>query len=328
MPYKGRSFYNLLKMNLKREPALEATSWQIENYRELWEGELFKRLEAHQILLDRNQFLLCVDEYDSPEELTEFLCVGDDVVKYEQIFLLVFELWRRLYPHKQSLSLFCDELDHFIEEYEEGNMEHEEELQAALLNLHKILDDYVDKGGKSLQGLKHLSEYSCHDIEVFMYEYIAHQIDIENDLYASELLDGFYPYSENKRWFDFLRVRLVASANLEEGHAMLERLLGSLTGRKNLYLLFEILHFLIYLGETKQFLIAFRRAFRYLETEDDLKELLVIMSDYLSCIEKQKEERRVRDLLEKRQGKPSDRKLGPSDPALTLLQELMSCIPV
>ena len=324
MTYKGRALYNLIKMNFNHDPHLEVESWQIEDYRNFSIEELFKRLEEHQIYLDKDHFLLYVEEADSPEELADFLCVEEDYIKHEKVFLLVFELWRRLSPLKQVLSILCDELDHLIEAYEEGRQNNDEELQKQLLNTQRILEDYVDKGGDPLEGFKLISEYSCHNLELFIYEYIAHQIDIENDLYASEFVDGFYPYIKNKYWFDFLRIRLVSAVDPEEGNIMLDRLLESLTERSDLPLLYEILNFLIYIGNKEQLLSTFNTVFRFLEVEDDLRELLSVVLDYFSYNKKIKEEKVIITLLEQRKEKSPEEKLNSQDSTLHLIKELIA----
>jgi len=147
MAYAGRALYNLLQMNLKQNPNLEVESWQVDDYRSLSTSELFNRLEANQIFLDEKNFLLYVDECDSPEDLTDCLYLEEDFIKHEQVFLLVFELWRRLVPQKQSLSLFVDQFDHLVEMYEEGRLENDEELQTAIETFQVILDDNLDEGG-------------------------------------------------------------------------------------------------------------------------------------------------------------------------------------
>jgi hypothetical protein len=213
MTYQGRALYNLLQMNLKSNPSLEVETWQVEDYRALSEEDLFQRLEGLDIFIDRDNFLLYVEECDSPEDLADCLYLEEDYEKHEKVFLAVFELWRRLVPHKQSLSIFVDEFDHLIERYEEGETECEEDLQGSIESFQAILDDNVDEGGEAREGYHFFSAYSCHDLEVFIFEYIAHQIDAENRLYANELLDGFYAYVDNRRWFDLLKARLVYAAD-------------------------------------------------------------------------------------------------------------------
>lgn len=322
MAYKGRSLYNLLQMNLKQNPDLDVETWQVEEYRSLSNEELFNRLESHQVFLDEKHFLLYVDECDAPEDLADMLCVEEDFTKHEQVFLAVFELWRRLAPHKQSLSIFADELDHLIEEYEEGVTSRDEQLQAALLSFQRILDDNVDEGGDPISGFELFAAFSCHDLEVFIYEYVAHQIDCESDLYASELLEGFYEYVKNKRWFDFLRLRLVSAVDLEEANVMVERLIESLQESPDIQLLLEVLHFLVYVGESEPFNLAFQNALDLVETEEDLHEVLVIASDYMNCLEKFKEEEVINQLIEKRKGNSPKDLVDTSDDVFLILKEI------
>lgn len=327
MTYQGRALYNLLQMNLKQNPAMEVEGWQVENYREIPEEELFKRLESFEIFLSKENFLLYVDECDSPEDLADCLYLEENYETHEQVFLTVFELWRRLAPHKQSLSLFVDEFDHLIEMYEEGNMECEEELQEALNSFQMILDDNVDEGGDVNEGYHFFSAFSCHDLEVFIYEYTAHQIDAENDLYASEIVDGFYPYVDNTRWFDLLRIRLVTAADPKEGKVMIERLLISLKEEPELYLLFETLHYLIHVEETEQFQMAYTQALDEIETIEDLRELLSLTAEYFNAIEKEKEEIFVSGILDRLKDKKSQDKIDPSDDSLQVLRDLITLSP-
>lgn len=323
MIYKGRSLYNLLQMNLKRNPDLEIEPWQVEVYRDLSEDTLFSRLESHQIFLDRDNFRLYVEECSSPEDLADCLYLGEDYAVHAQVFLCVFELWRRLCPHKQSLSLFVDELDRLIEQYEEGNLEDDEALRAALESFQTILDDNIDEGGNPRDGYHFFSSYSCHDLEVFIYEYISHQIDLESDQYASELLEGFYPCVDNKRWFDLLRIRLVAEVDPKEGNVMIERLLLSLKEEPELYLLFETLHFLLYQRKMESFALTFNHAAQQLETEEDLGELLMLAAEYLESTDKEKELRVINDLLSQQKEKTGQGALEPSNKTLQELKEIM-----
>ncbi|MCB1106528.1 MAG: hypothetical protein KDK76_00355 [Chlamydiia bacterium] len=327
MTYQGRSLYNLLQMNLKENPKMEVEGWQVENYRELSQEELFQRLEKMDIFLTEENFRLYVDECDSPEDLADCLYLDEDYERHEQVFLCVFELWRRLTPHKQSLSIFVDEFDHLIERYEEGELDVEEELQTALSSFQMILDDNVDEGGEAKEGYHFFSAFSCHDLEVFTYEYIAHQIDAENDLYASELLDGFYPYIDNKRWFDLLRTRLVHATDALEGKVMVERLLTSLKEEPELYLLFETLHFLIHIEEAEQFQTAYSQALKELQTEEDLRELLLLTAEYFNATEKDKEETLVNELLDEQKEKNLQDPLDPESNALQILKSLIILSP-
>jgi hypothetical protein len=327
MVYQGRSLYNLLQMNLKSHPSLEVEAWQVEDYRALSEEALFERLEELDIFINRDNFLLYVEECDSPEDLADCLYLGENYERHEKVFLAVFELWRKLVPHKQSLSIFVDEFDHLIQRYEEGDIECEEDLETSIESFQTILDDHVDEGGKAREGYHFFSAYSCHDLEIFMFEYIAHQIDIEDRLYANELLDGFYPYVDGRRWFDLLKARLVYAVDEGEGKVMIERLLTSLKEDKELYLLFETLHYLIYIEETDIFRSAYYQALEEVETEEDLRELLMLTAEYLNAVDKEKEEEIVTRFLEEQKEKDLQEKINPADGILFQLKEMITLSP-
>lgn len=308
-------------MNLKQQPNLAIEPWQVEDYRSFSEEALFKKLNDNGISLDKKSLLKHMDELDAPEELTALLYQGDDFTKHEQVFLTLFELWRRLAPYKLSPSIFCDELDHLIEKYEAGEWESESKLQAALLKWLEILESHVDQEGQAKEAFVLFSEFSCHDLERFIYEYTAHQIDLENDLYASELLESFCEFVKNPRWFDFLRLRLLFDVDQEEGKVMAQRLLETLKEAPETPLLFEVLHFLIYTGELQLFATAFHSALKELRSEAELCELMMIASDYMNCIEKFSEEKELNELIEQRKKLSPKEIVNPREKVLELLKE-------
>lgn len=304
MKFNGRALYNILRMNWLNDSVLEVQSWQVEDYQLLSEEDLFHRLEKFDIFLQKENFILYSEECDSPEDLTDCFVTSDEEAEtHDQVYLLVFEAWRRYYPQRQSLSVFCDQLDLVIHEYEKEELENDETLQAMLKNFENILDQHVDGGGDPREGFTYITTYCCHDLESFLYEFISTQIEEENDLYASELLEGFYPYLEDQTWFDFLRVRLVSLTVLDEAYIMLDRLLETLEEKPDLGLLSEILRVLVYKGETEQFHTAFDQALELLETESDFLELLIIGSDYLGSNDKKEDEQTLRALIKAQKGK-------------------------
>ena len=115
MELKGKALYNLLRINWLEDPSIGVQPWQVEDYRVLSTADLFSKLEKLKIPLNEESFLLYVESSDSPEELVECLCLDDEDLEIsDQSYLLLFELWRRLIPEKESLSIFCDELDRLI----------------------------------------------------------------------------------------------------------------------------------------------------------------------------------------------------------------------
>jgi hypothetical protein len=178
-----RALYNLLRMNWLNEPTLSVESWQVEDYRSLPLPDLFERLKQFNIQLDRVSFIAYADECDSPEDLTEHL-IGDrnlPTAQEDQVYLLIFELWRRLMSEKPSLSILCNELDHQIFLYDRHELDNPLALQDALTHFIEILDENVDEGIPPEQAFKLISPYFANDMETFLYDFIAEQIDEGNE---------------------------------------------------------------------------------------------------------------------------------------------------
>ena len=144
MELKGKALFNLLKISSQEEKPLEIQPWQVENLKKLAIEELFSRLKKMSLMLDESSFYLYAENCETPEELVECLCCDEESAqRYDQVYLIVFELWRRLIKEKFCLSIFCDELDHWIELYDAEKLEDEEPLQKCLSFLEDILDVVV-----------------------------------------------------------------------------------------------------------------------------------------------------------------------------------------
>lgn len=298
---QGKALYNLLRLSYLEDPTLDLMPWQVEDYRKLSDGELFDRLKAHHLPLTKESFLQFAQKVDSPEELTEALWVDEEYTEtFDQIYLLLFDLWRRYLPEKQSLSLFCNDLDHLIFLYDQEQLEDEQTLQEALLQLETLLDEHVDRGLAPQEVFSTISDFCAHNLESFIHDYISSQIDQGNGVFASELLDGFYEYVENKKWLDILRMRLLIMTDLDEGKIMLRRILGELEEEPDLELLFSIAHFLVHHGDAELFLKTVQISVPLLQTEADFQELLTISCAYYRLSDQTEKEEKMTALLAKR----------------------------
>lgn len=232
-----KALYNLLRLNAVDDPSLKADPWALEDLRILSLEELFDRIQ-----LDRAIFDQFATNCDTPEELAELLLSdGASEAERDPFYLLVFELWRRLFPEKQTLSIFCDELDTRISLYDHGSPESDELIQDALANLLEVLDENADAGADPEDIFSSICDYCAHDLESFLYDYISDLLDSGNSLYASELIEGFSPYIIEPLWFDFLRVRLLSYTDIGDANLAMHRLLES---ELDLPLLLEIIRFL------------------------------------------------------------------------------------
>ena len=176
MSFEGRAFYNLLRMDGAEEYLKDIKDWQILNYRALKLSELFQLLEKEGVHLNPDSFQLYAEKCVSPEEIVDTLLADqEDIEKLDRAYLVIFELWRRLCKDKQSLSVFCDELDYQIEKYdnEEGD---EEVMQEMLTELESILDQSVDGGEDPKVIFQVISDFVAHDLEDFIYDFASAQL--------------------------------------------------------------------------------------------------------------------------------------------------------
>lgn len=313
METRGRALYNLISMNWQEDSDLPVEQWQIEDYRSLTTEELLGRLKELQIPLDEQRFKVYAEHSTSPEELADALVVEDELDRFDQVYLLVFELWRRLLPEKESLSVFCDELDYLINLYDQEMLENEESLNDALTELERILDEHVDQGEDPQNLFQEISLYCAHDLQSFIYDYASDEIDHNHRLNASEIIDGFSSYISDTRWFEFLQFRLMAAVDPQEGEAMLARILEEQNRDPNFELLLEIARFLVTQGSVDNFLKVVHQARTLIETEQDFQELLAITCEFYRLLDREEQSEKVFDILKKRQGIPLEKEIASND---------------
>ncbi|MEX0961610.1 MAG: hypothetical protein WDZ28_01985 [Simkaniaceae bacterium] len=323
MEFQGRALFNLLKIQSEEDHTLIAKPYQVENLRGLSTETLFDRLRKFGIHLDESAFHLYVENCETPEELADCLYLEDDHELGELIYLLTFELWRRLTPEKESLSLFCDELDYQISLFDKEQLEDEEPLQALLDELETMLDEGVDGGLDDSEVLQTIEPYLAHDIETFLSDYILYLIENDQETYGSELIEGFYEYVKDKKWFDFLRLHSLYASDPHEAEMMLERLIGELKEDPDSDLLLALLDFLVPICESDLFYHTFSLATKQIKTESDFLELSEICRAYFNGLDSDEEEKMIATYLLKRSFQESAI-LNQNDPDLLKLQDLMT----
>ncbi|MDR3624827.1 MAG: hypothetical protein P4L16_06790 [Chlamydiales bacterium] len=305
MQLEQKAIYNLLKADYLQNKNESIPHWKIEDYRKKELSSLFNTLASLKISLNHQSFLAYAEEVHSPEELTECLVLENtDTETEDHIFLILFELWRRLVPEKRPLSIFCDELDEQICLYDQETHKQEELLQLSLSTILSILEENVDAGEDPLLLFKMLQTHSIHDLEAFLYDFIAEKLDQEQYAYASELIDGFYPFVIDKDWFNLLQARLFLSTNPSKTNSIIKELIQKEPIDLELYL--ETLQFLSHCADEQLFLTLAKKTIPFLESEDQLQDLLLSTMQYYCCLDKEKEENAIQQLLKKREHILSD----------------------
>lgn len=313
MHLERKALYNLLRMNWLRDPQLNVEPWQVADYRQMPLEDILASLQEREICIDPKDMPAYVDEFDSPEELTDALVDEElSTAEQDQVYLLLFELWRRLTPENRSLSIFCDELDHQINLYDREESDSQESIQDAIANLALTLDEGSDQGVDPIDLFDSISSACANDVESFLYDFISECVDNEDDSYASELIDTFYDYVSDVKWFDFLRAR-IAGNDYETSTEILQQIYEDTLEQPNLELDLEILSFLVQGGDPQLFIAILKRVLSIIEMESDFQDVLSICADYLSCLDQENEEATVQEILDRRSDFADDQALDPLD---------------
>jgi hypothetical protein len=319
-----RALYNSLRQNWLQDPSLAVDPWQVEDYRRLTLDQLFQRLKLQEISFDKLSFQAYAEQADTPEELTEFLLekYPADPTTHDQVYLLVFELWRRLIPEKPSLTIFCDELDHQITRYDQGEIDNPEAIEDLLSNLQIILEEHADDGGDSIELFETVCRGCANDVESFLYDFIAEQIDANNFSYASELLDAFSDYATDIKWFDFLKMQILFDSDPAGANQIFQQLLNE---GSELEFNLELLAFMVLASDQRDFVNYVVKTASLLVSEEDFQDLLTICLDFYHRLDDDDGEKAIQAILTGRSGKDLENEIDQKDPGIAELFKVMSC---
>ena len=318
MDIERRALYTALRLNWLQDPSLELEPWQVENYREMSLPLIFSRLKHLGLNLDKESFAALSDTYDSPEDLVDDLFADEepDPKKEDQLYLLLFELWRRFEKDKPSLSIFCEELDHQIFLYDQGQMKSLEDIQDLLSRLQLILEENSEEGADPESILQMISRGCANDIEGFLQDFISEQIEAENYSYAQDLLENFLPYTSDKKWFELLKLKLITHTDPLQVPPTLETLVETALDSNDLEFIFEVLSESVYDGDKEIFIQLVKHSLSLLKYEEDFKDLISICTEFLRSLDKDVETEKLETLIEKRAHIPDHQPFSLSDPMI------------
>ncbi|MBS0615387.1 MAG: hypothetical protein JSR58_02390 [Verrucomicrobia bacterium] len=303
--------------NLLRREDSSGEPWQLTDYRSLSLEEIFHRLKSLGVDLNEESFLIEAEPLDTPEELVRVVTEENE----QPVYLLLFELWRRLLPGKESISIFCDALDQLIEQYEKKPIG--DALQKKLDDLHTVLEENHDIGGSPHDIFAVVSSYSSYDLQMFLFDYIEDQIDAGHTVNAADMIEDFYPYVGDPVWFDLLRARLLSAKEPHEANLLFKTILEHIEEHPDLDLLLEMASFLVHHGDPQLFQETVSKAFELLRTEEDFQELVAIIADYYGSVDKTKEEKALQNLFARRSKQPLGQNLNKEDPDVLSLATLL-----
>ena len=274
MLFQGRAYYNLLCLERQRANYIKAEPWEYLDYRALSFDDLFASLREYNFFFDGETFEEIAAEVDAPEQLVQYLQIEDEGTE-RKVYLILFEIWRRLLDDRETVSIFCDELDYIISRFEED--EDDSTLLLILQQVVEILDSNVDYGSSPDKVFKRFCSYLAHDLENVIYTFIGSKIKKGEDGVFLNLLDHFIPYVSDKRQLQFLKVRALPKVFLEEKKKLLEYIVSSLQEDVNVTLSFGILFYLI--GQRNKEL--FSELFSFLANHNNDEGVLVKLLDVL-----------------------------------------------
>ena len=176
------------------------------------------------------------------------------------------------------------------------------------------MDENVDQGVTPIDAFESICECCAIDLEDFIYDFIADQIDTNNDNYALELLDGFYPYMRAQKWFDFLKVRLVLNKDVLDGNRLLRKLVEETAEEEDIQFNLELLSSMVEGGERSLFVKLVQSTLALVQVEEDFQELLTACADYCQRLDLDWEEREIQNILDQRQTRLLDAELERNDP--------------
>lgn len=199
--------------------------------------------------MDLPTFIHLSSECDSPEMFLGHILSPDlTVQEKEQVYLLVFELWRRHLPKKRSFSIFCDELDYLMQGYDQG-LDVREELFCEFENLGQIMEEISNKDDSSLNVMEYVCSYLAHDLENFLYDYILDLMNAGSDEEASLLTFLFKKFVQNKKWFDFLRLQQLVKIDLFDTEKMICRFIDEIVENQDMHLSIDVLSYVSKKGD-------------------------------------------------------------------------------
>jgi len=203
MLFSGRSYYNILIFNDLRDGKFADGRWESFDYRQMSLSEIFFSLEKLGVYLTIESFLGYSEVIDTPEELTDKLHYENGDSK-RKIYLLVFELWRRLLPDRKTISIVCDELDHTIATYETHQAD--ANLYEGLIGVLEILHRNAPFSEAPSELFKRLSLYIAHDLENVIFTYIESKIGSPEEEKMLLLLDAFLPFVGKERALKLIKL--------------------------------------------------------------------------------------------------------------------------
>jgi hypothetical protein len=322
MLLQRRALYNLLQLPQENSEVIESLEpWQIEDYRKLSDQQIIQTIEKLGINIPSlDGFATLADSFESPDEMTEAVARELEEKKQDQLYLNLFELWRRHLPEKRCPSVFCDELDYQIREFSRDPDNQAEEMEDILNYFLQILDSHIDEGADPQALFNTFQTYCATSLEGFLFQYIIREIEGGDYEYATDLVQGFYPYINNPLWFNYLMARAQMFEDPKEGTDILAQVIEQV---EDLELAEEILLYLSKERNHPLFCALCQKILSLIKQEEEFQEFLECVHLHFQQMELHEPVREIAALIEARQKKRATTPLTRTDPGLKSIHALI-----
>ncbi len=322
-----KALYNALKFRtLEHNEPAKVLSWQIADLREVTLDALFQDLNKLGCNLDKQTFLVYAEECDSPEDMVEIVSSAQEEEEPElldRIYLILFELWRRLIPERPSISILCDELDRAIFSYDLGH-EDAEIVWDALEPVLEIVQLSVDQGMNVQEAFGAIEANCAHDLRRFFTDFILDLLDSRSIQDAEDLFNRLKPLFDKNPWTWLIEARFIIKQKPIEAKALFRKAVtAAKEGSYPTAFFAEAAQALRWIEDDTLLVPILDSAFRSIQSHEDGCTYLEILSDAVSFYDLDSLENEVQELVKKAE-KPF--KPVANDPVMVKLHALAQAI--
>ena len=159
-----------------------------------------------------------------------------------------------------------------------------------------------------------ISPYCANDLETFLYDFIAEQIDEDNESYAHELLDDFEAYLEDNKWFKLLRIRLFEKEQSKTAQLVIQEVIEDHLNENDLDFNLEFLSVIADSGDHSLFRKVIKQTLPLIKHEEEFQDLVAIAMDFFRRLDLEQQEMALKTMLEARSNRLLEESFDAADP--------------
>lgn len=287
-----KALYNSLRMMGRRMKLSPQDSWKVADWRGRESTALFNELKEMGVVLDPPLFYQWAAHCETPEDLFDFLFMeeGEESAEWEEerkdhLYLLLFELWRRLVPEKRSLSLVADEIDHVLFAFDSGKEMVDEEMENALEEWVRLLNRLHDEEGLSAKEALHAIEpHFAHSVPDCIIDFLLDVSERGESERYGPLFEKVRPFlTLEPLWAKIVELRFC----LREDMTLVNKKLGDLvahvltTPDVECEVIFALCDISLKLERGELFLRLLERVAPCLQEQEDVEVVVHLLADFL-----------------------------------------------